>query len=160
MKKYRDYTNICAFLFVLIFFNSCSNKYTTKQQTYTLLFKSEKIKFNDIILLRKNKNTLNIDTLSLGKSITNISINNQYDICLKYICYEAKEFNKKFLSSRYEDNFLDSIFRSKSIFNKKNIQKTKNGFIQKIGSITYKKTRNYVLFKDKRLRIIIKLSKI
>lgn len=154
--KFIKLLSIFIFLFAL---SSCSNKVIVKQ-SYLLLIKSKKIKFNDAVFINADEDNLEIVVLSLGKSIANIKIHKESSVCLDYICYDAKSFNAQYLTSKYDDELLNNIFRAKPIFNKKNIEINKNGFRQEIGDITYKKMGKHILFKDKKENIIIRLTKI
>ncbi|HHB94853.1 MAG TPA: hypothetical protein ENK88_06885 [Campylobacterales bacterium] len=79
-------------------------------------------------------------------------------------CMEKKDFNAKMLSANYPDTLLENIFKSKPIFNEKNLEKNSNGFIQKIikdgeYDINYSVDNNKTKFKDKKNNILIKVKR-
>ena len=84
--------------FIVFVLSACvGTQVWTSKDKYALAFKSKKIKFNDVIFLKKNSTALEIEALSLGMSIATISIlSKDQKICLNAICYKMEKFNRQY----------------------------------------------------------------
>ncbi|WP_024789644.1 hypothetical protein [Lebetimonas sp. JH292] len=80
-------------------------------------------------------------------------------VCLNKKCVSKNRFIKK-LSPEYPKNLIDKIIEKKPIQNLGKIIKLKNGFLQKNLRFYYLVTKNKVLFKDKKKKILIMIRKI
>ena len=146
-------------LFTLIFFG-CSLKQLDQKETKIALIKSPKIRYNDIAYLKHNDDTIELQMYNAGVGIGKISIG--YMVCIKDGCITKSRFNKEFLEQHYPDDILKHILLAQPIYNAKNLQKTQQGFIQRIktpfSDIVYRVTQKEIFFKDKKNHIIIKLK--
>jgi hypothetical protein len=75
---------------------------------------------------------------------------------------EKKDFNEKVLNASYPDTLLENIFRSKPIFEKKNLEQNEHGFSQKIikdgiYNLSYTVKGGERIFRDKINKILIKV---
>jgi hypothetical protein len=152
---------VVLFTIISIFFVSCTKK-VEQSKSSVILIKTEKFKFYDTGFINKNSDFLEVEMFSTAKNIFNLKIEDK--ICINNICYDKKVFNNDFLSSYYEDDLLENIFRKKSIFNKMKYEETLNGFSQQISNknidIFYKIEKDSIYFKDRKNRIIIKVNEI
>lgn len=153
------------FLSSLIFFTSCATK---PQQTLstpsTILIKTDGIKIFDTGFVENNQNSHTIKVLNLGVQILEIKIFKE-KTCLDLNCYKRDVFNQKYLSSEYENDFLEKLVLKKPIFNGENLIKEERGFSQTIKrnskfDITYQVNENEIYFKDKVNKILIKIGKL
>jgi len=146
-------------IFILIF-SACSTKNYEITKTKIVIIKSPKIKFSDLGYLRNSDDSLELELFMAGKSIQKISINHL--ICVSEGCMTKSGFNEDYLNENYPDDILQNILLAKPIYDGKNLEKTKDGFIQHISSlhveILYKVSQNQVFFKDKKNHIIFKMK--
>jgi len=146
-------------IFILIF-SACSTKDYEITKTKIVIIKSPQIRFSDLGYLRNTDKDIQLELFMAGKSIQKININHL--ICVNEGCLTKSGFNSDYLNENYPDDILQNILLSRPIYDGKNLQKTQNGFIQRISSlhveIVYKVTQNQVFFKDKKNKIIFKLK--
>ena len=148
-------------IFILIF-SACSTKNYEITKTKLIIIKSPQIKFSDLGYLRNTEDSVELELFMAGKRIQKISINHL--ICVNEGCMSKSGFNEEYLNENYPDNILQNILLAKPIYDGRNLEKTNNGFTQRISSlhveIIYKVTQNQVFFKDKKNRIIFKIKDI
>ena len=134
--------------FFLIFSIGCAEK--TKPIFMT--FYSKKFKFSDQGFLKDGFGYKEIIIYKDGIKPIKFTIKNSY-ICFQNQCFDKQSFVKKFVGN-YNKDFFDKILDRK-ILGFGVIKKTKNGFIEKDTSRFYLVTKNKVLFKDRKNRLII-----
>jgi len=152
-------------IIVFIFFG-CANKKLIKkenQESAFIVLKTPNIQYADMGFIYKGDSFVKVEIYGMGQPILSLNINGM-NVCMStFECMEKKDFNAKMLSSSYPDTILENIFKSQPIFDKKNYEKTDNGFIQKIKTdkydITYSVTNKETKFKDKKNNILIKIKK-
>jgi len=132
---------VFIFLSILIF-TACSYKTTP----VIVAFKKDHLAINDQGFLKENSFSKKIEVYNVGQLVFVMTINNS-NICINNKCYDKKLFIYK-LNPKYPSDLFDLIISKKPLPNIK-IKKTKDGFIQKQGSMLYIVTSNRVLFKDK-----------
>ena len=151
---------IILFAAALFLMNACTPKIPQYQKELSsfILFKTPTIKYADMGFVSKAKNETKVAIYSNGVALMELRfLPNQ--ICLKNKgCMSANEFNKQFLHTNYPPNTLMHIFQGREIFNGKNKIIIKDGFMQKIGSITYKVQGNLIEFVDTIANIKIKVQ--
>ena len=152
---------ISLFAAVLLFFG-CSTKHLNEKESWVVLIKSPKLKFNDIGYILHNDDMVELQLYSAGNAIEKFSLNHL--VCTQSGCMRKSSFNAEYLSSAYDDDLLKDMLLHRPIFDGKNLQKDKNGFEQHIVSdaydITYRVTPDTLYFKDTKNRILFKLRKI
>ena len=143
---------------VFLFFVACTHKIQPlPKESYLLFIKAPQLKFNDFVWLSQNDEVLQLQAFSLGKSLTHIVIyKNKNKICLQKYCTSKTEFNEEYLGTGYPKELFLQILLGQEIKEGQNRVRIQNGFEQKIGSISYKKKGNRVLFKDTGLVVRIK----
>jgi len=143
-KKFRT-----IFLsFLLFFFIGCAER--TKPIFMT--FYSKKFKFSDQGFLKDGFGYKEIIIYKDGIKPIKFIIKNSY-ICFQNQCLDKQSFVKEFVGN-YKKDFFDKILNKKALdFGV--IEKTKNGFIEKDTRRFYLVTKNKVLFKDRKNRLII-----
>ena len=148
-------------IFILIF-SACSTKNYEITKTKIIIIKSPQIKFSDLGYLRNTEDSVELELFMAGKSIQKISINHL--ICVSEGCMTKSGFNEDYLNENYPDDILQNILLAKPIYDADDLEKTEDGFIQRISSlhvdIVYKVTQNQVFFKDKKNKIILKIKDI
>lgn len=143
-----------------LFMSACSIKNYEHTQTKIIIIKSPKLKFADIGYLRNSSDAIELELFVAGKAIEKISINNL--ICIRSGCMSKSSFNQEYLNAAYEDDILQNILLGQAIFEGRNIQKTQNGFEQKIQNnevfIDYSVNPHAISFKDKKNNILLKIK--
>ena len=116
------------------------------------------LKINDVGFLHKSANQLNLQIYSSGVNTVNLKINDK--ICMNGVCFEKKEFNKKFFLEERYDDFFAEILERKPLYDGANVMTNSCGFIQDISkySIKYEVCGKNIGFFDtkNRIKIIIK----
>jgi len=151
---------------ILLIFSGCTNKNLVpqkNQESAFIVIKTPSMRYADMGFIYKSDSFIKVEIYSMGQPIMSLDINGM-NVCMStFKCMEKKDFNTKMLSSSYPDTLLENIFKSKPIFNGKNLIKNKNGFSQKIISkeynIEYSVYNNQTKFKDIQNNILIKIKK-
>ncbi|CAA6804539.1 MAG: Unknown protein [uncultured Sulfurovum sp.] len=150
-------------LFSIIFtLNSCSGKEAKKQESAFIVMKTPTVKFADMGFIYDTPSKVKVEVYTAGQPLVDLEINSQ-NICLSLMkCMDKKDFNKEVLSESYSDTLLENIFRGKPIFEKKNLEKQDNGFVQKISkeglyNISYSVVSGNRVFRDTINKIVIKV---
>lgn len=158
---------VTAISTILLILTGCTGKNLIKEQNQDSAFivlKTPKMKYADMGFIYKSDSFVKVEIYSMGQPIMSLDING-INVCMStFKCMEKKDFNAKMLSANYPDTLLENIFKSKPIFNEKNLEKNSNGFIQKIikdgeYDINYSVDNNKTKFKDKKNNILIKVKK-
>jgi len=103
-----------VFVFIAFIFTSCSYKANIAKSA-TIVFKTPKMKFYDKGFVNKFDEYINLQIYNVGTIVLNINIYKDM-ICKSALqCMSSKEFNQKFLSSNYEDDFLYKLFSKNNI---------------------------------------------
>ena len=155
-----------SYLLIIFLFAGCSfkgvnikkqpNTAVSKSQLITL--KTKRFAFSDSGFYKSDDKKVLIQAYSSGVGIGEIQVyKTQNLVCVKRYCNTKEWFNENFLSKYYPKDLILNVLEKKPIFDGKNLTKTKDGFVQKIGSIKYKVTKSEVFFKDLKNRIIIRL---
>lgn len=158
---------VTAISTILLILTGCTGKNLIKEQNQDSAFivlKTPKMKYADMGFIYKSDSFVKVEIYSMGQPIMSLDING-INVCMStFKCMEKKDFNAKMLSANYPDTLLENIFKSKPIFNEKNLEKNSNGFIQKIikdgeYDINYSVDNNKTKFKDKKNNILIKVKR-
>ncbi len=148
-----------AVLFLL--FVGCTTKELSHKESWIVVVKSPKLKFNDIGYILHDGERVELQLYEAGSAIESFSINHL--ICIKSGCMRKSSFNAEYLNSAYDDELLQDLLLRRPIFGGKNLQYNEKGFKQHIVSdaydITYCVTANTLYFKDGKNRILFKLRK-
>ena len=149
----------------LLLINGCAGKQTiTKenQESAFIIIKTPTMKYADMGFIYKKTDLTKVEIYALGQPLMSLNIN-PMNVCMStFKCMEKKDFNEKMLSSYYPDSILENIFRAKPIFNQKNLEKSSDGFTQKIKKekeydISYSVTPKKRTFRDKINKIKIEV---
>ncbi len=132
--------------------------------SYKVTMKTKKFAFSDTGFLVKYDDMIRLNILAMGKPVLDLKVKQSDDICVGSLCNTKNGFNQSFLVSSYPDDLIENVLNKKPIFEGKNLQKTKSGFIQNIISgdydIKYQISKNGIYFKDRKNRIIMKLREL
>jgi|TARA_R110002033_G_scaffold9971_4_gene32783 hypothetical protein len=123
---------IISIIFITFLLSSCASRQVINSTSATILIKTPVMKFYDKGFISKFENYTQVQIYSVGKTVLDMKIYKDRVCTSTFECESLKEFNKKYLSSSYEDSFLESIFNS----NKKD-----------------------VIFRDKKNQVLIKIKK-
>lgn len=98
----------------------------------TILIKTPKLKFYDKGFISKFQNYTEVQILSAGTAVLKLKIYEDKLCRDTFECQTLDSFNREYLSSSYEDNFLKELFE---------------------------KDEKEIIFKDKENSILIKIKK-
>ncbi|CAA6810538.1 MAG: Unknown protein [uncultured Sulfurovum sp.] len=154
--------NILIMLGVMLTFHACTAKDAKKQESAFIVMKTSQIKFADMGFIYDSSAKVKVEVYATGQPLVDLEINSQ-NICLSLMkCMEKKEFNKEVLNEFYPETLLENVFRGKAIFEKKNLEKKEQGFVQKISkeglyNISYSVLSGNRVFRDTINKIVIKV---
>ena len=150
-----------ALVFIL-FFSACSIKEYEYTKSKLIIIKSPQIKFADLGYIRNTAETIEVELFMAGKSIKKIEINHL--VCVDEGCMSKSGFNEDYMHPSYPDDLLQNILLGMPIYDKLNLEKTEDGFAQKIKNenvhIKYKVDNKQIFFKDLRNKIILKIKEL
>ena len=150
-----------ALVFIL-FFSACSIKEYEYTKSKLIIIKSPQIKFADLGYIRNTAETIEVELFMAGKSIKKIEINHL--VCVDEGCMSKSGFNEDYMHPSYPDDLLQNILLGMPIYDKLNLEKTEDGFAQKIKNenvyIKYKVDNKQIFFKDLRNKIIFKIKEL
>jgi hypothetical protein len=102
-------------LLISLLFIGCATKQPIKTKSATIIFKTPIMKFYDKGFINKYEDYTHLTIFNLGKVVLDLKIY-QDQVCQGLLqCISTKEFNKKYLHSSYEDDFLSKLFRKEQI---------------------------------------------
>lgn len=107
----------------IIFLSGCSLK-QPKPQSATILIKTPTMKFYDRGFITQNSYSVKLQVYSAGVSILDLDVYEDRVCRSTFECEQLKIFNKKNLSSEYEDDFLYKLLSQNS--NEINFKDKKN----------------------------------
>ena len=145
----------------VLIFSACTGQ-PKKEESAFIVIKTAGMKYADMGFIKDNSSKLQVEMYAAGQPLVSIEIN-AMNVCMSTLqCMEKSDFNKKILSTYYPDTILENIFRAKPIFNSKNLEKTTDGFTQKIQKedlydITYTVVSGKRVFRDTINKILIKV---
>ena len=145
MKKLSFY--ILPFTF-FIFLAGCA----TKTIPVYVNINSPQIKVSDEGFLKEAPGYKQLIIYKAGNEPVKFTLK-QNEICIDNECIDKNIFIKKYFKYLKKD-FFDKILNKKPL-ELKFYKKTKNGFIEKSENIYYRVSKNSVLFKDKKGKIVI-----
>ena len=110
-------------IFVIVLFTSCASKKLIKSNGAVIIFKTPSMKFYDKGFVKVYDKYINLQIYNTGVVALNLDIYKN-KICKGFLeCMKSKEFNKLYLSSTYEDEFLYKLFSSKKVYFKDKVNK-------------------------------------
>jgi len=145
-----------------IFLIGCMGQQPTKEESAFIVIKTPTMKYADLGFISNAPALVKVNIYTAGQPLVQFEIN-ALNVCMStFECMNKKAFNKKILSENYPDTLLEDIFRGKPIFEKENLEKTKNGFSQKLKKdkaydIRYTVKNGTRTFRDKINKILIKV---
>ena len=153
------------FFVSIIFLSGCVNKTYSQQKSVFIVFKTPSFRYADLGFIYENSEALKVELYGSGEALVSLKIDENL-ICMSlFECMTPNYFNQKILTKYYPKELLHTIFRGKRIFNGLNIQKSRNGFTQKIRKtnkyqIEYSVLNNQILFHDTINHILIKIKEV
>ncbi|CAA6809526.1 MAG: Unknown protein [uncultured Campylobacterales bacterium] len=153
---------ILVSLISIIFLSSCAKYENTT--SYKILIKAKSnLSFLDTGFVDVYSNKTVVKLFSASSVVSTITLGVS-SICIDKICMPYDRFNKKFLNELYPDKLLKNIINKNPIYDKQNLIKTNNGFIQNIRlnniEIEYKVSNKEIYFKDRLNRIKVEFYKL
>ncbi len=149
-------------LSLLLLFSACSIKNYEHSTSKFIVIKTAPLKFADLGYVQSSANAVRLELFVAGSNVQNIEINHL--ICLNEGCMRKSSFNATYLNENYPDTILQNIVLGKAIYDKKNFQRTEEGFMQIIKNsdvdILYKVSSTEIYFKDKKNKILFKIKDI
>lgn len=160
----KVWKKIIVILFAGVLLNSCANKEYTKQQSVFIVFKTPAFRYADLGFIYQNSDEMKIEIYGSGQAIMSLHIS-ESSVCMSLLeCMSKKSFNAHVLSAFYPESILENIFRGAVVFAGKGLQRTRNGFTQKIMkankyNVYYSVLNNEIEFHDTINHIIIKIKR-
>ena len=148
-----------GFIFII---QGCTGKNIQKQESAFIVMKTATFKYADMGFITQSGSNVKVEIYGAGQPLMSLEIN-AMNVCMStFKCMEKKNFNEKVLHVSYPETLLENIFRAKPIFSKKNLEKNKSGFTQKIikdgiYNISYTVKGGERIFRDKINKILIKV---
>jgi hypothetical protein len=145
----------------MLLFNACTAQ-PKKEESAFIVLKTAGMKYADMGFIKDSGSKLEVEMYAAGQPLLNIEIN-AVNVCMStFKCMEKHDFNRRVLHASYPETLLENIFKSKPIFNSKNLEKTTDGFTQKIKKdgmydITYTVISGERKFRDTINKILIKV---
>ena len=145
----------------MLFFNACTGQ-PKKEESAFIVLKTASMKYADMGFVKSSSSKVEVEMYAAGQPLVSIEIN-AVNVCMSiFECMEKHDFNTKVLHVSYPDTLLENIFRSKPIFNGEHLEKTTDGFTQKIQKkglydITYSVVSGERKFRDTINKILIKV---
>ncbi len=145
----------------MLLFMACTGQPKQEESAF-IVFKTASIKYADMGFIKKSPSKVEVEMYAAGQPLVSIEINGM-NVCMSTLkCMEKHDFNTKMLNGSYPDTLLENIFKSKPIFNSKNLEKKSDGFTQKIQKkdkydITYTVVSGERKFRDRINKILIKV---
>jgi hypothetical protein len=145
----------------MLLFSACTGQ-PKKEESAFIVLKTAGIKYADMGFIKDSSSKIEVEMYAAGQPLVSIEINGM-NICMStFECMEKHDFNAKVLHTSYPDTLLENIFRAKPIFKSKNLEKSTDGFTQKLqkdGSydITYTVVSGERKFRDTINKILIKV---
>ena len=105
-----------GFLILSIFIVGCATKQPIKSKSVIVVFKTPTLKLYDKGFITKYDDYTHLQVFNVGKIVLDIKIYKD-EVCKStFQCMSLKEFNKKYLSSSYQDNFLPNLLKKDKIY--------------------------------------------
>ena len=101
------YIKIAFFVFLFV---GCSYKQPQLKQSATIIFKTPMMKFYDKGFVTHYDKYIHLQVLNLGKVVLDLEIYKDKICEGVFQCIGSKEFNIKYLSDKYEDDFMYNLF--------------------------------------------------
>ena len=156
MKFIRIFFILWASLFL-----GCAPKSYELTKSRLIVIKTPKLKFADLGYIRHNSDEVRADLFVAGNLVQSIEINTL--VCVNEGCVTKSSFNEDYLNASYPDDLMLNVLLARPIFDKAFMKITDEGFIQELKSdeynITYRVENGNIYFKDRRNKILIKISK-
>ena len=145
----------------ILFFSACTGQ-PKKEESAFIVLKTASMKYADMGFIKSDASKVEVEMYAAGQPLVSIEINGM-NVCMSTLkCMEKHDFNTEILNGSYPDTLLENIFKSKPIFNSKNLEKNSDGFTQKIQKeelydITYTVVSGERKFRDTINKILIKV---
>jgi hypothetical protein len=148
----------------LLLLQACGTTPYLKENSALIVFKTPTFRYADMGFIYENRNEVKAEIYGSGQALMTLKIT-ESSVCMSLLeCMSKESFNRNVLSSMYPNEILDNIFRGKPIFKDKNLQKSRNGFTQRLVNqnkydIHYSVLNNEIVFRDTINTILIKIKK-
>jgi len=152
---------IISIFIIGLLFSACTPT-PPKQESAFIVIKTPTMKYADMGFISTSDTKVKVEIYAAGQPLMDFEIN-ALNICMSaFECMDKETFNEKVLSSSYSSNLLENIFRAKPIFEKEGLEKTEEGFVQKITKegaydISYVVKGTTRTFRDTINKILIKV---
>jgi len=105
------------FLFFIIFtFLGCFESKPIVSKSSIVIFKTPSLKFYDKGFITKYNNKINLQVYSAGQVGLDLTIYKDQVCQSRFECIDGKEFNTKYLSANYSEDFLYNLFMQDKIY--------------------------------------------
>ena len=154
------YKSFFLTVLTVFFLGGCAAKHYAVDQAKIIVMRSPQLRFADLGYIKHNKNAIELQLFEAGTLVKTITIDDL--ICVDDRCLTKGLFNARYLSGHYPSSILKNVILGRPIYDSKDLQETKGGFVQKIddGSvdIVYSVQDGHIRFEDRQNAILMKIS--
>ena len=105
-----------AFALLILSFSACSVKKPVYSNSVLVVFKTPTLKFYDKGFITKYDDYIQLQVFEIGHIVLDLKVYKN-EVCQGILkCISTKEFNEKYLSSSYDDDFLYKLLDKKKIY--------------------------------------------
>lgn len=156
---FLGFKNLLLAAFGLLFLTACAINSPSQSRAVQLSISSPLLKYNDIAFIKQSGKNFTLELYSSGVPVESIKSKGG-QICMKMLCVDALEFNRRFFGAEYYADLLFDVLFKKALFNAQNLSQDDEGFYQNISkfSIRYKFNKDKTSFfaEKNRTKIVIK----
>ncbi len=157
--------NISAAVLTASLFAGCSAIQPSIQKSLFVVMKTPVFRYADQGFIQKSADSTKLEIYSSGVAVMKLEIGRS-QVCNGtglFSCMSKEEFNRRYLSPNYPSDTFEKILRGETLFGGKNVQKTDDGFVQRvvqpgIYDIEYRVSSSSITFRDTISAILIKIK--
>ena len=119
-----------------------------KSKGSMIIFKTPTVKYADQGFVSSANSEVKVEIYGNGQALMRLRVTPSQTCMSSMACMSNSEFNNKVLNANYPADTLEHIFKGEQIFGGKGLSKTADGFVQHIGTITYRVSGGNISFRD------------
>ncbi len=119
-----------------------------KSKGSMIIFKTPTVKYADQGFVSSANSEVKVEIYGNGQALMRLRVTPSQTCMSSMACMSNSEFNNKVLNANYPADTLEHIFKGEQIFGGKGLIKTADGFVQHIGTITYRVSGGNISFRD------------
>ena len=134
------------------------------EKSVFVVMKTPVMRYADQGFIHKKRGETQLEIYASGLAVMKLRIKGK-EICNDtglFSCMSKREFNKRYLSASYPDDTFEKILKGEVIMGGKGLERSKEGFVQKISQsgsyeINYVVLNHSIVFRDTLTPILIKV---